>query len=76
MDCDFGCNGTCKFDCSNPTPECLGLCEAAGGPTAAPTGTAIDPSRNPFSQGSGADSKYWQTKLFVVVGLLLCCLIV
>ena len=43
LDCGFGCNGTCSFDCTNSGPECRFCSNNPLAPTAAPTGEAIDP---------------------------------
>lgn len=38
LDCGFGCNGTCSFDCANSGPECTFCDDFVGAPTVAPTG--------------------------------------
>ena len=38
LDCDFGCNGTCAFDCSNSGPDCAMCANNPNAPTLAPTG--------------------------------------
>jgi hypothetical protein len=40
LDCGFGCNGTCSFDCVESGPECE-FCSNANDPTSSPTGTAL-----------------------------------
>jgi hypothetical protein len=37
LDCGFGCNGSCRFDCENAGPSCA-FCAGANQPTFAPTG--------------------------------------
>jgi hypothetical protein len=45
LDCGFGCNGTCAFDCEESGPECE-FCANANTPTASPTGTALGGGNN------------------------------
>jgi hypothetical protein len=57
LDCGFGCNGTCAFNCEDSGPECE-FCANANTPTASPTGTSINggtrttkaPSRAPTTE--------------------------
>lgn len=70
LDCDFACNGTCAFDCSNSGPECSLCQDNPFAPTVAPTGTGARQGR-PTLISSSSPSHYFYSGVVAAVTTLL-----
>jgi hypothetical protein len=64
LDCGFGCNGTCSFDCENSGPECE-FCSDANSPTASPTGEGLG-----GGDGKGGSSAFLPARVATVLPIL------
>jgi hypothetical protein len=82
LDCDFGCNGTCRLDCENAGETCTLCSNNPNAPTSAPTGTGgatpFGLDANKENGGTAASTsgvfvvhaQWWSSLFMTIVGLV------